>query len=143
MLLNIELEFNRMSAKFIGSATVLMVHDVESIVLYYRDKLGFHFNRFWGDPPSFCILHRDAHSIMLSKVESDSLLTPNNNLTLDFWDIYFWTDDVRALREEYITKGAELYHPLTEKGYGVLEFEVKDINGYIIAFGEELPEPIH
>src|SRR2546428_3004028 len=27
---------------------------------YYRDKLGFRYERFWNDPPSFCMVKRNG-----------------------------------------------------------------------------------
>jgi len=27
---------------------------------YYRDVLGFSFNRYWGEPPCFVMLERDG-----------------------------------------------------------------------------------
>ncbi len=49
---------------------------------------------------------------------------------------------MKVLKEEFESKGLNLFHPLTEKSYGVLEFEIKDINGYILDFGEELSDPV-
>ena len=38
-----------------------LVADVEAAANYYRDTLGFRYERFWGEPPAFCILWRDNH----------------------------------------------------------------------------------
>ena len=129
----------KLNSKIIGSAPILMVHDVISTAHFYRDKLGFNYHQFWGEPPGFCILHRDAYSIMINRIDKNLTFTPNDQLCKDYWDIYFWTNDVKALKSEFESSGIELFRPLTEKGYGVLEFEIKDNNGYILAFGEELP----
>jgi catechol 2,3-dioxygenase-like lactoylglutathione lyase family enzyme len=43
----------------VGSAPVLLVADVVKAADYYRDKLGFTYDRFWGEPPNFVILNRD------------------------------------------------------------------------------------
>ena len=55
-------------AKIIGSAPILLVADVVASAEHYRDKLGFNFDRFWGDPPCFCMPQRDGHIVMLSQV---------------------------------------------------------------------------
>jgi hypothetical protein len=44
------------AAKLTASAPVLLVRDVVSAANHYRDALGFTYERFWGDPPSFVIL---------------------------------------------------------------------------------------
>ena len=46
-----------------------LVADVVAAAGYYRDRLGFAFERFWGEPPCFCMPHRDGHIVMLSQVE--------------------------------------------------------------------------
>jgi hypothetical protein len=47
-------------AKFLSSAPVLFVRDVLASAEHYRDTMGFRFDRFYGDPPSFVILGRYA-----------------------------------------------------------------------------------
>jgi len=47
-------------------APYFIVDDVVSTANYYRDKLGFHYDRFWGEPPSFCMVKRNGIVIMLS-----------------------------------------------------------------------------
>ena len=35
-------------------APYFIVDDVVETANFYRDKLGFSYERFWGDPPRFC-----------------------------------------------------------------------------------------
>jgi hypothetical protein len=37
---------------------------------HYRDAMGFPYERFWGEPPSFVILYRDGMYLMLKEVLS-------------------------------------------------------------------------
>ncbi len=76
-------------SKIIGSTPVLMVYDIVSTAHFYRDKLGFHFNRFWGEPPGFCILHRDEFSVMLNKISDEQHLAPNDNICKYFGTFIF------------------------------------------------------
>ena len=39
-------------------APYFIVDDVVVTANFYRDKLGFHYERFWGDPPRFCMVQR-------------------------------------------------------------------------------------
>ena len=36
-------------------APCFIVDDVVATANYYRDKLGFGYERFWNEPPSFCM----------------------------------------------------------------------------------------
>ena len=126
--------------KLYGSAPVLMVHDVVKTAEFYKDKLGFHFNRYWGEPPSFCILHKDQFSVIINKIDSEKALVKNDDVCKDFWDIYFWIEDVSVYYKYLVENDVPILQPLTDKPYGVREFEIKDCNGYNIAFGQELEE---
>jgi hypothetical protein len=49
-------------------APYFIVDDVVATANYYRDKLGFDYERFWGDPPNFCMVNRSGITIMLSQL---------------------------------------------------------------------------
>ena len=51
-----------------GIAPYFIVDDVVATANFYRDKLGFHYERFWGDPPAFCMVKRGGIVIMLKQV---------------------------------------------------------------------------
>jgi hypothetical protein len=48
------------------------VDDVVATANYYRDRLGFRYERFWGDPPAFCTVTRAGVVIMLNQFERTS-----------------------------------------------------------------------
>ena len=50
-------------------APYFVVDDVVTTANYYRDKLGFKYERFWGEPPCFCMVHRSGIVIMLGQLE--------------------------------------------------------------------------
>ena len=52
-------------ARIVGGAAVLLVRDVAAAAEYYRDRLGFRYDRLWGEPPCFCIVWRDGNHLML------------------------------------------------------------------------------
>ena len=49
-------------------APFFIVDDVVITANFYRDKLGFHYERFWGDPPRFCMVQRSGIVIMLGQL---------------------------------------------------------------------------
>ena len=120
------------------SATVLLVRDVEAAANHYRDALGFRYEQLWGDPPAFCILWRDDHSVMLSLAADPSHIVPHYTVSDELWNIYFWVDDADAMYEELVARGAVIDYPPSDKPYGCREFAVRDLDGYSIAFGQEL-----
>ncbi len=124
--------------KIIGSAPILLVADVQQSAEYYRDKLGFSYDRFWGDPPCFCMPRRDGHIVMLSQVDDPKHIVPHYKVVPNMWNIYFWVDNVEAVYAELKDRGATIDYELGIKEYGVKEFGVQDLDGYDIAFGQDL-----
>ena len=49
-------------------APYFIVDDIRASADYYRDKLGFRYERLWGDPPAFAMVMRSGIVIMLSQV---------------------------------------------------------------------------
>lgn len=125
-------------AKIIGSAPILLVSDVVASANYFRDKLGFQYERFWGEPPDFCIVHRDGHHVMLAQVADPSQITPYWKIRDKTWNIYFWVDDVEALYREFVERGAIIDYHLCIQPWGVKEFGVQDLDDHDIAFGQDM-----
>ena len=121
-----------------GSAPVLLVADVEKAAAYYRDALGFQFDRFWGDPPSFCMPHRDGLIVMLSQVPAGQPVDTESRIADHVWNAYFWVDDARALHDEFVAKGATIDQGLIEKPYEILEFTIRDLDGHCIGIGQPI-----
>lgn len=121
-------------------APYFLVDDVVATANYYRDQLGFHYERFWGEPPCFCMVQRSGVVIMLNQVRQAGVMRPNR---LAFpegedWDAYIWVDDADALHAEFAAKGVKITRGLCNQPYGCREFDVEDCNGYRICFGHHL-----
>ena len=125
-------------AKITASAPVLLVRDVKASASHFRDRLGFSFDRLWGDPPDFCMVERDGHTVMLSQAPPGAELVPHWRVVGQMWNVYFWVDDVDAIYEELRGRGATIDYTLGIKPYGVKEFGVQDLDGHDIAFGQRL-----
>ncbi len=127
-----------MKTKIIGSASILLVKDVVASANYYRDKIGFTYDQFWGEPPCFCILNRDGFHLMLSQVEDSKYIVPHYKVVEKMWNVYFWVNDANKLHEEVKNRGANIDYGLCEQPYGCREFGIQDLDGYDIAFGQDL-----
>jgi predicted enzyme related to lactoylglutathione lyase len=121
-------------------APYFFVDDVVASAHFYRDVLGFGYERFWGEPPSFCMVSRSGVVIMLSQLEQPGGMKPNRLADPEggAWDAYVWVDDADSLHAEYQAKGAKIVRQLCDQQYGCRDFEVEDLNGYRLCFGHTL-----
>ena len=57
------------------------------------------------------------------------------------WDAFFWVNDAEGLCSEFKSKAAELvYGPIVQIEYNMKEFAVRDIDGYVLGFGQDRPQ---
>jgi catechol 2,3-dioxygenase-like lactoylglutathione lyase family enzyme len=124
--------------QLLRSANVLLVRDLPASAAYYRDALGFAFDRYWGEPPDFCMVWRDGHCVMLSRPADPSVIRPIPTVHPAVWDGYFWVADVDALFAEFASRGARIAHEPFVKPYGVREGVVLDPDGHHLAFGQDM-----
>lgn len=124
--------------RILSGASVFLVSSVTRSAEYYRDALGFRFSRYWGEPPSFCMVWRDEQCIMLNQIEDAGAIRPLRTVNGAIWDAYLWVDDVDALFEEFRAAGARVVAEPFLKPYGVKECVIQDPDGYEICFGQEM-----
>lgn len=122
--------------RFTAHAPILLVADVVKSANYFRDQVGFSYDRLWGEPPCFCILHRDGLQLMLSQAPAGEKLRPHWQIVHQMWNVYFWVDDAKAMYEELQGRGAKIDYTLSMKPYGCLEFGIQDLDGHDIAIGQ-------
>jgi predicted enzyme related to lactoylglutathione lyase len=121
-------------------APYFVVDDVVATANFYRDKMGFDYERFWGDPPRFCMVHRGGIIIMLSQLSKTGVMRPNRvaDPNGDAWDAYIWVENADALRNEFKGKGVKIARDLCDQPYGNRDFDVEDCNGYRLCFGQDI-----
>lgn len=124
--------------KIVGSAPILLVRDVVASANYYRDKVGFNYEQFWGEPPRFCVLSRDNFHLMLNGVDDPKLIVPHHKVAEKLWNVYLWVDDADAAYKELAGRGAIIDYELCNQPYGCREFGIQDLDGYEIAFGQDM-----
>ena len=120
-------------------APYLLVNDVVATATYYRDSLGFGYERFWNDPPSFCMVERSGVVIMLAQ-HAPGATRPNRlaDPEGDAWDAYVWIDDADALHAEFALKGVRITRAICDQPYGCRDFDIEDCNGFRLCFGQNL-----
>lgn len=124
------------SAKLTASAAVLLVKDVVKAAQHYRDAMGFAFERFYGEPPSFVILHRDGMYLMLKQAADAKHVVPHWTVSDKLWDAYFWVSDADALHAEFVGRGATIDYGPCDQFYGCREFGIQDLDGHDIGLGQ-------
>jgi uncharacterized glyoxalase superfamily protein PhnB len=113
---------------------MLNTWDVKASIAFYTDILGFECEKF-SEEHGWASLRRDKVSIMLAR--------PNQHLghtaPILTGSLYIKTDDVSACWEKIKDKTRVCY-PIEDFEYGMREFGVFDNNGYLLQFGQALPE---
>ncbi|MBL8830859.1 MAG: VOC family protein [Rhodospirillales bacterium] len=125
-------------SRLLANAPVLLVRDVVAAAGRYRDALGFSYDRFYGEPPGFVILVRDAMHLMLKQVEAGVPVATHRELAGGLWSAYFWISDADALHAEFVARGATISYAPCDQFYGCREFAVRDLDGHDIGFGQVL-----
>jgi uncharacterized glyoxalase superfamily protein PhnB len=130
-----------MATRLTAIAPYFLVADVVRAAEYYRDKLGFTIRGyFFEDPPVFAIVGRDALTIMLALMETGRGGSNRDHKTIGI-DAFLWTEDADALHAELQASGADIVAPPVLRVYGMKEFEVRDLDGYVLYFAEDIPAP--
>jgi hypothetical protein len=99
-------------------APYFIVDDVVATANWYRDRLGFRYDRFWNDPPAFCMVYRSGVVIMLAQLEKPGLKRPNPYA-------------------EFKSKGVTIARDIRDEPYGCRDFDIEDGNGYRLCFGHD------
>ena len=116
------------------NAPFFYVKDIVKAAEFYREVLGFDFETLWGEPPTFCMPTRDGFTVMLQQKEADKIV-PNGKY--HDWDAYFWVTDADKLFNEFKSKGVRVeYEPVIKELYNMKEFAIYDLDGYLLAFGQ-------
>ena len=118
------------------AAPYFPVHNVEKVAEEYERVFGFSVEYLVGNPAEFAIVSRDGLPLMFRRVPSETLIAPNATQG-GSWDVFFWVRDARKLYGELKAAGASIvYEPTLQESYHMLEFAVRDRNGYVLGFGE-------
>ena len=122
--------------QLLRSAPYFPVADVERTAAYYERTLGFQRAYATGSPPEFAIMMRDDLSIMLRRVREPEHISPNERQG-GTWDVFCWVRDVRELHAKLRESGAAMVYEVTfQAAYNMDEFAVRDLNGYVLGFGQ-------
>ena len=122
-------------AKLRNSTTVFLVGNIEPTMEWYK-RLGFRSEYY---PPGFAILRRDDIEIFLQQHPGYVAPDDSGRRERQAWNLYIVTDDVKALYEEYAAlPGVKIARQLCPQDYGMIEFDVLDLNGHRLVFAQPM-----
>ncbi len=125
-------------AKLLRVAPYFPVADVAASASHYERAFGFQTEYAAGSPPEFAMVGRDGFTLMLRRVAEPSRIRPSEAQG-GTWDAFFWVDDADALHAELAGRGASVvYGPLVQEAYSMREFAVRDSDGHVLGFGQNL-----
>jgi len=124
-------------SKLRNSTTVLLVGNIEPTMEWYR-QLGFDSEYH---PPGFAILRRDEVEIFLQQQPRYVSPDDSGRRRRQAWNVYIITDNVKGLYEEYSAlPGVKISRQLCPQDYGMMEFDVVDLNGHRLVFAQAIPK---
>lgn len=115
-----------MSARFKNLTPMLQTSDMERTIDWYTSVLSFR--RVGAVDENWCRLERDGVALMFMR--NSHLEAPHATATQ-----YFYVDDVMSLWNDIKDRVAPEWGP-ERMPYGMLEFAIRDPDGYYLSFGE-------
>ena len=122
--------------RFKAAMPQFSVSDLMATADYYRDTLGFEVRGFFGEPPVFAMVGRDNVEIFFNQL-------PPGHSTARVrapvaYDAYLHVTNVDALAAELRAHGAAIREGPVDRSYQMREVIVSDLNGLVLAFGEDM-----
>jgi len=122
--------------KLISSVPCFPVADVGATIRWYEDHLAFRGDPFpASEPYVFGILFRDHAEIMLQRLEGYEKPDLYSQRSGGIWDAYIRMDGLREFYES-VRERVNVIRHLERMPYSQWEFEVRDLNGYVLVFSE-------
>ncbi|ARP99332.1 bleomycin resistance protein [Pseudorhodoplanes sinuspersici] len=106
---------------------MLQAGDLQRTIAWYESVLGFRCVR---REKHWCRLERDGVTLMFMR--NEHVGTPHATGTQ-----YIYVDDLNALWNAIKDRVTPEWGP-EKMPYGMMEFAIKDPDGYLLSFGEEL-----
>ena len=110
---------------------VLYVTDIPAAVAYYTTTLGFEL---LNEMEGWAAIARNGVELMFSLPLNRPEPFDKPRFT---GSLYIRTDNVETLWSDLKEK-ANILYPIEDFPYGMREFAILDINGYVLQFGQEI-----
>ena len=116
--------------------------NLEETLRYYDHSLGFATQFTYGDPAYYAGAIRDGYSIFFRHIDksTDPLVDKYKE---EYLDAYIRVDGIDKLYDEYEKKKIEFHRGIDTMPWGYREFVVRDCDGRLLCFGEEINSDKH
>jgi len=109
--------------------TGLLMSNLDEAVDFYTKKLGFWLAFKWGEPPTMAGVNLGHHAqIFLEHGEP----SPKGCF------LYFVINDANAFYDFHRDNGVEIVQPIGDREYGLRDYSVRDLHGYVLTFGHRI-----
>ncbi|OZI54183.1 VOC family protein [Bordetella genomosp. 5] len=112
---------------------VLAVPDLERSASYFRDVLGFRLE--WPEGTGWQLASRGGVRIMMG--HCPDAMAPSETGDHSYFG-YLNVDDVDALHDEFLNRGALILQPPIDRPHGMREFVIGTPDGHRFMVGQEL-----
>ncbi len=119
-----------MRTLFLQASCVLPVSNMDRALRFYTAKLGFEIIFSWNTPIEYSILKRENVQIHLA------LKRGFKKGNVGHTSIYVFVNNIRYLYQEYESNQVRFHRALNLQEYGMTDFDIKDVDGHIITFGQ-------
>ncbi len=117
-------------SEIVGATFVLAVADLARSKRYYVETLGFSIDL---EVDGWLFVSRGACRLRLGDCPG---IRPMTEAPDHSWFAYLHVDDAAALHAEWVANGATLWHPLSDRPWGMREFAIVTPDGHRIVCGE-------
>lgn len=121
-------------AQFYSLQPILNVADLQATTNFYRDKLGFQVDFLFGDPPNYGQVSRGEWSFERVQIQFSQAEHANGQQAGAALYINIGPD-LDGLCEQYRVAGVTIEREPENHPWGLREFAIRDLNGYLIRFG--------
>ena len=116
---------------------MLEAADLRQTITFYTELLGFKCEDLFPDTenPYWASLYRDDVEIMFTSRNAHTTIEK----PIMTGSLYFNPDNVDEIWELLKDK-ATVEYPIENFDYGMREFAIRECNGYLLQFGQEIDE---
>jgi uncharacterized glyoxalase superfamily protein PhnB len=109
--------------------------DLQQTIKFYTELLGFKCGALYpeGEDPCWTALYRDDVEIMFTLRNEHSVIEK----PVMSGSLYLNVDNVDEAWE-YLKDQTTIEYPIENFEYGMREFAIRDCNGYLLQFGQEI-----
>lgn len=118
---------NNLSPVFSHVEPVLAVEDILATIQYWHEVLGFPVKWTWGEPPTHGGVSWQKVFVQFTKNPALAAASKGNS-------IWVRLQRIQLLYKLHQKNNASIVAPLEQQPWGMVQYTVKDINGYYIHF---------